>query len=404
MTTKPVAPGANGMNALHRVPTGLALGLVLAHALGGGCGGDDDGDTASRGRWCFEELDAALMSVAGTSSSDVWTVGADMPRRQRRAGAALRRRELDARSHRYRRDRPLVGARPVRGLGVHGRREAERCCTTTASGVRAHGDAPELETVFGIWGAADGRPLGRRRRARRNAPGFVWRYDGSAWTDVHRDLLPSCSAHGRPALFKVWGPRADDVWIVGAGRRRCCTGTARRSQRSIRTPTRRLFTVHGPRTTTPRFVAVGGFGDAVIVENAGTDWHNITPDPAPPELFGVFVVSADEAYAVGVEGLVMDASRGRHGSCSTTGVELFNPFHSVWVDPEGGVWAVGWRRAVPVPRQGMLLHRGKAISDEIRGLRTARPAAASARAGRWARCTAASTDDAETGLPPTSPA
>jgi hypothetical protein len=51
-----------------------------------------------------------------------------------------------------------------------------------------------------------------------------------------------------------------------------------------------------------------------------------------------------------------------------TGLDLIDPFHAVWVDPEGGVWAAGGDVLTPLLNEGMLLHRGEALVAEIEGL------------------------------------
>src|SRR5262245_58583645 len=68
------------------VPVTLTLCLAGVLALGLGCGDDAGGDggttdhdAGDESPWTlvFEDLDGALMSIAGTSSGNVWTVGSD---------------------------------------------------------------------------------------------------------------------------------------------------------------------------------------------------------------------------------------------------------------------------------------------------------------------------------------
>lgn len=112
-------------------------------------------------------------------------------------------------------------------------------------------------------------------------------------------------------------------------------------------------------------VAVGGDASGVITERVGTKWHTLSPAPAPTQLFGVFMHSADLAYAVGYDGTVLE--RGASAwKLLDIGLELPNPFHAVWVDPDGGVWAVGGDLLNgPAPTDGMLVHKGKMVSDAM---------------------------------------
>jgi hypothetical protein len=336
--------------------------------VGGACG-DDGGDGRDAGSddaggddgepWTlvFEDLDAALISVAGTSASDVWAVGADL----RNGDGAL---VLHYDGERW--------TRHVTGVEqdlwwIYAASESSVYMGGTGGAIVHYDgseftlmDTPGSGIVFGIWGESEDElwAVGGEPDI---APGFVWRYDGAEWSDT-TVMLPD-EAQGGPSVFKVWGRSADDVWFVGTdglavhwdghGFELGDSGT-----------TRRLFTVHGPPSGSPEFVAVGGFGDAVIVEHDGTQWRNATPDPAPLELFGVFMVDENEGYAVGAEGSVLQRS-GTAWKLLDTGVELFNPFHAVWVDPDGGVWTVGGDLLTVAPDEGMLLHRGKAVSNEV---------------------------------------
>jgi hypothetical protein len=102
----------------------------------------------------------------------------------------------------------------------------------------------------------------------------------------------------------------------------------------------------------------------VLVQNDGTTWHTLKPNPAPTQLFGVFMRSAKQGYAVGYDGIVLGYD-GAAWKLLETAFELDIPLHSVWVDPGGSVWAVGGDVLSPVPTDGVLVHKGKAISHDI---------------------------------------
>jgi hypothetical protein len=325
----------------------------------GACGGGDDGDDETQGEpWqlVFEDLDGALISIAGTSSTDVWTVGADT-----RDGDGALVLHYDGESwarqdtgveadlwwvQPFAEDDVFFGG--AQGTVLHYDGSAfERV------------DTPGSSTVYGIWGTApdDLWLVGGEPDV---APGFVWRWDGETVTDVTEDLPDGADG---PALFKVWGRSADDIWIVGMdGAAIHWDGEA--FERGDADTDRRLFTVHGPGSGEPSFVAVGGFGDGVITELAGTTWHDVTPKPAPPMLFGVRMDGPDHGFAVGDQGTIVE-KRGAAWELLDTEHELFNPFHAVWIDPDGGVWAVGGDVLSPIPVEGMLLHRGAEVSDAI---------------------------------------
>jgi hypothetical protein len=114
---------------------------------------------------------------------------------------------------------------------------------------------------------------------------------------------------------------------------------------------RDLFTVHGNETLV---AAVGGFGTGVIVESQGARWRDATPADAP-HVIGVWL-DADASYAVGIEGAVLRRVDGVW-TRQETGLSVQDALHSVWVDPEGGVWAVGGQvLEVPLVR-GIMIYR-----------------------------------------------
>ena len=308
----------------------------------------------------FEKLDGALMSVAGSSSSDVWAVGADTRDGQ---GALL----LHFDGMRWTREAVGVEADlwwvrvfSKKSLFVGGakgtivRYDGQQFTAMTT---------PGTSTVWGIWGATE-NDLWAVGGDPDVAPGFLWHFDGKAWSDVTGELPKGKRG---AVLFKIWGQASDDVWAVGMdGTTLHWDGTTWTTGDSG--TEQRIFTVHGAPQGKPAFVAVGGFDDSVILEWNGTTWHDVTP-PSPPkgwpaQLYGVFMDAEEHGYAVGFEGAVLERTP-TAWKLLNTGFEDFNPLHAVWVDPDGGVWAVGGDVNSPTPSEGMLVHHGKAISNEL---------------------------------------
>lgn len=329
-----------------------------ARSGSGADAGSDAGEPVAPWQLVLEGLDGALMTVAGTSASDVWVAGADT-RDGKGAlvlhydGAAWRRVPAGVEAdlwwiHTFAEDDVFVGG----AKGTIVRWDGEQFTRM---------ETPGDSTVYGIWGASadDVFAVGGDPDV---SPGFVWHFDGNAWEDW-TDRLPG--AVQGPPIFKAWGRSADDVWMVGVGGVAVHWDGEEFSAGDSGTE-RLLFTLHGVADGQPAFVAVGGYGDAVIAEHDGngTAWHTATTEPDLPQMFGVFMRGENDGYAVG-----MDGSVARRGAAAwellDTGIELFNPFHSVWVDPDGGVWAVGGDVLNPVPSDGMLLHDGDEVGDDI---------------------------------------
>jgi photosystem II stability/assembly factor-like uncharacterized protein len=157
-------------------------------------------------------------------------------------------------------------------------------------------------------------------------------------------------------VWKIFGRAADDAWLVGSrGVSLSWDGTALvRGDTGVGAS---LFTVHA---NSSRYVAVGGEASGIIVEHDGAAWHNLTPDPAPgASLAGIFVNADDSAFAAGNFGTVYERVGGSWRAVDT-GLSLAQNLHAVWVDPEGGVWAVGGQTFSPALNEGVLIHRGRA--------------------------------------------
>jgi len=316
------------------------------------CGGEPAAPVA---RWdvVVTSERAALLSVSGTRADDVWMVGADAgdgPLVLHWDGADWQRTRADGSG-----DLWWVQALPGGGAYMAG-------SGATLLEVRA-GAVERMDTpggvgqiVFGVW-AAQSDDL----YAVGSAPdtgGFLWHSEGGAWAPLPLPAeLPRGDGSAVPALFKVWGPSADDVWVVG-DLGVVLRGNARDGFRRIESGTdERLFTVHG---ASGRVVLVGGSANGVALEastSAGSGDHlELVTPPGSSPLQGVWVSGSGAVWAVGVGGNVYarDASR-RAWRDVLTQIPL-QSLHAVWVDPDDGVWAVGGHVLTPELDHGVALH------------------------------------------------
>lgn len=310
----------------------------------------DDVDTDAGWALLAEELDGALLSITGTSAEDVWAVGAmagDGPQVLHLDASGWTRIPTGTTGDLWWGWRPADG--PTTGsfwaVGEGGqvlRREGSTWdVTSVEAGI----------TLFGVWGAAEddvwavggdvAGPLGAR----------AFHFDGEAWTSV---TLPEAAA-GERALFKVWGSGSDDVWICGSG------GTLLHHDGStlsaVPSPTTRdLFTVHG---LGPADVwAVGGIGSATVVHGGGAAWVEEPVDFAP-DFNGVYARGAD-VVAVGRVGSVWQRASDATWTADARGRSTFQDLHATWLDPDGGLWAVGGQITSKPLDRGVIVYGGGA--------------------------------------------
>lgn len=322
----------------------VIAGAVLALT---GCPSNDDNDN-----WqvVHRDLPGALMSVYAASADDVWAVGADSGDGSTLLhydGAAWSRVDTGTTGdlwwiHGFPGGPMFAGGEDGQILRIDGVDQIAPM-TTPGTGI-----------VFGLWGSspADMWAVGGNQGGASGA--FAWHLDGDAFALA--DGFPT-ELETTDAIWKVFGRGAGDVCMVGTN------GTVLRYDGSAITAedagaSVSLFTVHG---NADRLIAVGGFGVGALLENDGTGWVDASPEGAP-QLIGV-TASADQAYAVGVDGVVY--RRGDDGvwALEPTGAGAFLPLHAATIDPDGGVWAVGGQVLSEPLVSGYMLHKGTAVPE-----------------------------------------
>ncbi len=324
--------------------------VVTTVALMGAAGCDGEGGGEAK-RWSVvaEGLDEALLAVHGTSSTDVWAVGADRgqgPLVLRYDGQAWTRLETGTQG-----DLWWVHAVPegpvflAGGNGTVLRYEDGVFTREATPGVAAH-------TVYGMWARAADDVYAVGSVAGRD--GFIWRYDGQAWRNVDLPATTELGPTGSlPGFFKVWGDDDETFVVGGHGRmfRLGDDGSLERVGEGATSST--LFTVHsagGP------FVAVGGASGGVIVEGEHTTVVEATPQGCPL-LQGVCVTEDGQGYATGFQGTIYRRDGPGQWSEVDHGLELaVESLHAVWIDDRGGVWSVGGNVVTSRLNEGALVH------------------------------------------------
>lgn len=298
---------------------------------------------------------AAFMSVGGTGANDVWVVGAQPAPNAAPVALHWNGSEWKAIDTKILHDLWWVHAfdnGPVFAAGGG------------ASVVKIDGDTvtrlptPEFfgNTIFGLWGAspddlwAVGGFAGRE--------GFVWRWDGAAWSEVELpDDLPRSATGEIPALFKVWGRGANDVWIVGGlGTVLHWDGTALALVPSGVSDT--LFTVSGDDDDV---VIVGGANSGVMLRGGEDGFALDTPTDAPL-LQGVTVDPDGVVYVAGANGFTARKARG--GKWESVDLQLASApqsIHVLWNDRVGDLWAAGGGVLSPKLDTGVVCASGHGI-------------------------------------------
>lgn len=330
----------------------LLPATALAAALAG-CDPPEETNPPVDPPWAvvIEDMPGALLSVWGTSASNVWVVGADAgdgsgPIVLRYDGSAWSRVPTGQTSGDLWWVFGFPGG-PVYaggGGGVILRHEGGAFTPTTT---------PGTDTVFGIWGASLDDVWAVGGAADKN--GFAWRLKGDVWTP--EPTLPADVA-ADAAVWKMFGRASDDAWLVGSnGVSYRWDGTAlAQGDTGVGSS---LFTVHA---NAERYAAVGGLATGFIVENDGAGWASALPGDAQYGLAGVHLGAGDTGVAVGQYGSVYARSESGWEEVDH-GLSLKGDLHAVWMDSSGGAWAVGGQTASYPLTHGTLIHKGDSIAN-----------------------------------------
>lgn len=289
----------------------------------------------------LEDLPAALLSITGTSARDVYAVGAVAtddtgPLVLHYDGSAWQRLRTGARSGLW-----WISTTPVDGDFYLAGANGLILRYTPATQQFAAQDTPSATPVlFGVWGAdaahvwAVGGDL-----ADQDAGGVLWRYDGARWTAD--DRLAALRPGGVPTLYKVWGRGPSDVWVSGRlGVVFHFDGSAWREVAvdgdGLEPAQLPLFTIHG---NAGEVAASGGAPEGVILERDGDVFVNRAPLGAP-QFNGVFLAPDGRGAAVGIAGTVALRAAGAW-TLQDPAIRTDLDLHATWIDPDGGIWAVG---------------------------------------------------------------
>lgn len=303
-----------------------------------------------------EDVPGALLSVWGTSRSDVWVVGADA-----RDGQGPTVLHFDGQGW----ERVATGQTQGDLWWVFGFEDGPIYMGGDGGVILRHQpgdgpgsftlmDTPGTETVFGIWGASpdDVWAVGG---ASESAGGFAWRLRGDVW--MPEPSVPADVAMGA-AIWKMYGASGSDAWAVGSnGVALHWDGSAFTSgDTGVGTS---LFTVH---ERDGHYAAVGGLASGFIVEHDGSGWTNVTPTDVPPMgLSGVSLGPDGTGVAVGLFGAVYvrDDAGWQLADLDEAGTR--QNLHGTWIDDEGGFWLAGGQTLSPPFSDGILLHYGGSV-------------------------------------------
>ena len=342
-----------------RAPSERLVAIFLSTLVGAaaGCGGDDDGDgvdagpgedSGSASEWeaVQQDLPGALLSVWGSSTSDIWTVGTDPdgqgPMALHYDGAEWQTLDTGTVGDLWW-VFGLAGG-PVYFGGAGG------TIIRYQDGAFTPMETPATDvTVYGIWGCSAEDMWAVGGAATGSGGGFAWRLEGDTW--VQAEGFPA-EVPAADAVWKVYGRGCDDVWMVGtAGLAIHWDGKAFGEVERVANGS--LFTVHA---SSDRFVAVGGTGAGILIENDGSGWVDAAPNGVDP-IIGVCLTEGG-GTAAGWFGSVYTRTDGAWVlEDAGTGGTIEESFHSVWIDPEGGVWASGGQILSPPLGGGILYHK-----------------------------------------------
>jgi hypothetical protein len=306
------------------------------------CGQDDPGDTGTTVAdpvltLVGDALPAALVSIWGTSASDVWTVGArdaSGPLVYHWDGSAWTR--LDMAGEVW--DAWWVwgdgqGTVFISGSGAHMAKvdTASMAVTTSVIGDPAY-------TLFGTWGSGQSDVWSVGGDIAGPLPGGIFHYDGSSWT--LNATATNDSTDGPRDAFKVWGRSANDVFVVGT--RSLTQHWDGATWTDIDSPVDESVTLFTASGDSAGALAVGGQGNGQAQTMTATTATLAapTPDLLAPGFLGVYDDDTTDPLVTGNNGTLWWYRSGTWERDARQPVTT-RGLHAGWVDPDGGVWAVG---------------------------------------------------------------
>jgi hypothetical protein len=221
---------------------------------------------------------------------------------------------------------------------------------------RLHGKGFARQTVYGVWGTSPEDFYAVGSASGRN--GFVWHYrKGSFEEQMLPSDLPPGALGEPPGFFKVWGS-GEDVWVVGAQGAILHRKGSEPFTRMASGTKDTLFTVHGSKDG---WLAVGGGSNGVVLEQASSGMHDVSP-PGAALIQGVYSSDGDD-WASGERGAIFTRRHGEAFHAVEHGLPLqaASSFHSICVDSAHGVWAAGGDVLTPALDSGVLAHFGKPV-------------------------------------------
>lgn len=338
---------------------GRRLAACAAVVLLVACDGGATAESSPAWQRVATELPGALFSVWSDGANDVWLSGAADPANPAAGPTVLR---FDGTKW----SRPPIAAPGVDLWWVAGLPQGDVWLAGTqgtvvrwsrSSGTYAVEKTPSVDHLFGILPVSSSEIWAVGGTPGCSAPvcGVVWRSDGAKWqiADVPSELLAKSKQ-----WFKVVAHKGI-IWVVGLDGQ-----ILRYDGKSWSNPPsgsdRTLLTAHCNGTMC---AAVGGANSGEIVELQTTGaWKTATPGKIPG-LNGVHL-TASGGYAVGAAASVLQRIGGvwKVDAAATAAMEkfeLYDDFHGVHVDDDGGVWAAGGQLLTVPPRSGMAVYFGR---------------------------------------------